>query len=280
MEMIFQKLNRTAIFGLIAAALFIIGYFPAFKTLFGQWAKSEDYGHAFLVIPIIGYIVWSKLKAMLAADVRPSNIGLLLLIAATMVYLVAMHAKIDMVASVSMVMTLAATLVYLYGIYSIKVLSTPIILLLLIIPIPSTIYAAASLPLQLKVSQASQYIVSLLNVPAYREGNIITTPDKAFQIVQACSGMRSLMTLVTLSVIIGYFTLKSGYLKTLLVIASLPVAMFVNVIRVVALILFFHFYQVDLSQGVSHTLLGLAVFGISLVALFALQRILFVWERK
>jgi hypothetical protein len=253
MEIILQKLNRTVIFALIAVTLFIIGYFPAFKTLFWQWAKSEDYGHAFLIIPIIGYIVWSKRKALLTLDVRQSKAGLLLLISATMAYLVSMHAKIDIVASVSMVMTLAATLIYLYGIHSIKSLLTPIVLLLLIIPIPPTLYAAASLPLQLKVTQASQYIVSLLSVPAYREGNIITTPEKAFQIVQACSGMRSLMTLV---------------------------AMFVNIIRVVALVLFFHFYQVDLSQGLSHTLLGLAVFGISLVTLFALQRILFVWEQK
>ena len=270
--------HRKLILAAIALLLFTIAFFPVFMILGRQWANSEDYAHAFIVLPIVGYMVWQKRQDLNSTQFDGSLIGLLIILSSVSVYLVALHARINSLASVSMVMTIFGALVYLRGINAVKILTTPFILLLLLIPIPSSIYSAMTLPLQLKVSQVSEIVVKLLSVPIFREGNVLTTPEKTFQIVEACSGMRSMITLVTLSLIMGYFTFRKKWTKLVLILASIPVAIFVNIVRVVVLILAFHFYKIDLSEGTSHTWLGMAVFAIALVTLFSFQRIIEFWE--
>jgi exosortase len=99
-------------------------------------------------------------------------------------------------------------------------------------------------------------------------------------VVEACSGLRSVITLLTLSVVMGYFLLTRVSSKLLLVAASIPIAIFVNLIRVVAIVLLFHFFGLDLYEGTLHTVTGLLIFLIALATLFMLQRILERWEQK
>ncbi|BBO81317.1 exosortase A [Desulfosarcina ovata subsp. sediminis] len=271
---------RTMILTFAATLLFIVAFFPVFKTLFNQWSNSDDYAHAFLTVPIIAYMVWQKRSSLKEKSTAGATSGIVLALISAVIYLLALHARIVFLASIGMVATLLGVVAYIQGFPAVKLLSIPFILLLLLIPIPGSIYSATTLPLQLKVSQASEVVVRLFDVPIFREGNVLTIPEKTFQIVQACSGMRSMITLLTLSLIIGYFTLVGTWSKLVLVFTSIPVAMFVNVIRVVVLILAFHYYRVDLSVGASHTIMGLGIFIVALVVLFSIQRIIERWETR
>ncbi len=277
----YQEQNRqSAVLAFFVLVLFVAAYFPVFKILVGKWAGSEEYTHAFITVPIIIYMVWCKREYLLNSKYGNTLAGMPLLIISIILYLVTLQLQIPTVSSLTMVMTLLSVLVYLTGFRSIKELATPIILLIIIIPIPNQLYSMVTLPLQLKVSQISEMIIQLFNIPVMREGNIIHIPQKTFQIVEACSGLRSMITLITLSLIMGYFMLTNLFCKGLLLVTSVPVAFFINVIRVVTLVLAFHYFQLDLTVGTAHTVLGLAVFGIALIILLLIQRILENWEIK
>lgn len=263
-----------------ALTLFIIGYLPVFQILVNKWANSEGYSHAFITVPIIIYMVWGKREFLINSQGVSALIGLPLVIVSILLYLVSLQLQIPTFSSLAMVMTLLSVLVYLAGFMALKELATPILLLLVIIPIPNQLYSMATLPLQLKVSQVSEVIIRLLGIPVLREGNIIQIPDKSFQIVEACSGMRSIITLITLSLIMGYYMLTRTFSKGLLLVMSVPVAFFINVVRVVVLVWAFHFVRMDLSEGTKHTILGLVLFAIALIILLVFQRVLENWETK
>jgi exosortase len=262
----------------IALALFCIGFYPAITDLVNKWSNSDEYAHAFLTVPIIGYMVWRKRELLDKTGDWSAYLGLALLILAIPLYLVSLQLQVPTVTFVCMLAAIVGALVFLGGLTVIKDLATPLILLVLVIPIPNQIYSGITLPLQLRVSQASEWVVRLFSIPIFREGNVLHTPEKTFQIVEACSGMRSLITLVTLSLIMAYFTLDRNRSKLALLVSSMPVAFGVNIIRVVTLVLAYHFYRLDLTEGTSHTVLGMVVFGIALAALFGVQKVLERWE--
>ena len=258
---------------ILATLLFIGGFFPVFQILVEKWARSEEYAHAFLAVPIIGYMVWCKKDIFHKKQEGNIVFGLPLVIISIILYLISLQLQIPTVSSLTLVFTLISVLIYLAGFGAIKELITPIILLIIIIPIPNQIYSTITLPLQLKVSQVSEAIIHLLNIPVMREGNILHIPGRTFQVVEACSGLRSMITLLTLSLIMGYFMLTKAVLRVLLTCMSLPVAFFINIIRVVSLVLAYHYLKLDLAVGTPHTILGLVVFGIALVLLLLFQRI-------
>ena len=276
-----ESINKTpTILALIALTLFIVAYFPAFQILAKKWVRLDEYTHAFFTVPIIIYMFWNKREFLTENIGRHSYLSVLLVVFSIIIYLISLQLQIPTITSLATVMTILSILVYLSGVKSLKKLITPIILLVIIIPIPNQIYSMLTLPLQLKASQASELIIRLLNVPVLREGNVIDIPGKSFQVVEACSGMRSIITLVTLSLIIAYFTLTKNISKLLLLASSIPVAFLVNIIRVVVMVLAFHFFKMDLTSGTVHSIMGIVIFGIALLILFMLTRILETWERK
>jgi exosortase len=260
--------------------LLAVTFYPIGTILAHQWYESDDYSHAFLVIPIVGYILYSQKQVLLQLEDHPSRIGLAAAIAATGGYLVALHADIVSAAAFMTLTALTGVVVYLRGVKTLRRLLFPLLLLVLLIPIPPTIYATLTMPLQLKVSQLSTFVTGLIGVPVFREGNVISIPGRVFQVVEACSGMRSIMALTTLSLLLGYFALKRALPKIVLVAAALPTAIFINVIRVSLLILAYHYYKMDLTVGLPHTIIGMSVYLIALLILYLLLRIVLIWEKK
>lgn len=268
------------ILALIALALFIVAYFPAFQSLVKKWASLDEYTHAFFTVPIIIYMFWNKREFLTENIGRYSHLSVLLVVFSIIIYLISLQLQIPTITSLATVMTILSMIIYLTGFKVLKKFITPIILLVIIIPIPNQIYSMLTLPLQLKASQTSEIVINLLSIPVLREGNVINIPGRSFQVVEACSGMRSIITLVTLSLIMAYFTLTKNISKLLLLASSIPVAFLVNIIRVVVMVLAFHFFKMDLTFGTIHTIMGLVIFGIALLILFMLTRILEIWEEK
>ncbi len=220
--------NKTLTLALVALTLFIVCYFPVFRILVEKWADSEDYTHAFFMVPIIIYLVWGKKEYLVNRQGGNTLFGLPLVILSILLYLLSLQLQIPTVCSLAMVMTLLSVLVYLSGFAAIRELVVPIVLLILIIPIPNQIYSMLTLPMQLKVSQASEIVLQLFSVPVLRDGNIIQIPGKIFLIVEACSGLRSMIALTTFSLTIGIFMLTKTLFRVLLLIMSVPVAFFIN----------------------------------------------------
>ena len=263
-----------------ALVLFLVAYFPVFRILAGKWAESEEYSHAFLTLPIILYMVYQNRHRVLETPATFTPLGLVTLLLGSALYSFSLLTEVHTVIALAMYLTVLGTVVFLFGIRSLWVLFTPLLLLLMLIPLPDQLYIQLTFPLQLKVSQMSEAIINLFGIPVHRAGNVLTIPQKSFEVVEACSGLRSVITLLTLSVVMGYFLLVRTTSKLLLVAASIPVAIFVNLIRVVVIVLAFYYFGLDLYEGTLHTVAGLGIFLIALVTLFLLQRILEQWEHK
>lgn len=272
-----MKGAKSTLPALAVALLFGCAYFPIFQILVGKWANSDDYSHAFLVVPIICYMVWLK-REVLVAKQATGHGGLLLVLLANALYLISLRLQIPTLIAIAMVMTVVSALSYVAGVRVLRQLAVPICLLLMVIPIPNQIYAMLTMPLQIKVSAVSALIIQGVGIPLFREGNVLSLPDKTFQVVEACSGLRSLISLTTLTLILGYFSLRNTLCKVVLLAASLPVAFLVNILRVTTLILVYHSLRLDLAEGTMHTVMGLVLFGMALVILFALLRLLEQWE--
>lgn len=269
--------RKTLSLSVVAGILFVAAYYPILKILAIKWAASEDYTHAFFTVPIILYMGWIKRESFIAG-VGWGKSGLAVLLASAVFYILSLQLQIPTFIALAMFLTVCGIILYLSGPRVILEMTIPLLLLLLLIPIPEQLLSMVTASLQLRVSEASELILRFSGVPLFREGNVLNIPDKTFQVVEACSGIRSLISLVTLSLILGYFSLKTVWSNALLVVCSLPVAILVNILRVVALVVAYHFFQIDLSLGTAHTVLGLALFGIALVVLFTLQRMLEQWE--
>ena len=261
-----------------ALTLFAVAYFPVFQILVKKWASSEEYSHAFLTVPIIIYMVWRKRSYLAERQVQYSPFGLFIVALAMAAYYFAMLTQVHTIMCLSMFMTVFGVLIYLAGLNSVKELFTPLLLLLILIPIPEQLYIKLTFPLQLKVSQVSEIIVRFFGVPLLREGNIMNIPGKSFEVVEACSGLRSMITLLTLSFIMGYFMLKKNSSKLILIIASIPTAIVVNIVRVTVMILLSYFFRLDLAEGKLHTITGITVFILALLILLLIQKLLQPWE--
>jgi exosortase len=146
------------------------------------------------------------------------------------------------------------------------------------IPIPAQLYSSLTIPLQLLVSRISTEIAGLIGVPVFREGNVIHIPQQTLEVVQACSGLRSMMTLLTLSTVFGYLSLNSNLLRIGLAFTTIPAAILVNIVRVTAIIISLYYFNRDLMSGSLHNLTGVCMFLLSLIIFVAVRGIFSIWD--
>jgi exosortase len=244
-------------------AAFLAAYFPVLADLVHAWSHSDDYSHGFAIIPLAAYILWQKRSALVEEPVSGSWWGLLLTTGSLLVYVVAGKGEMQTIASVSLVIFLWGAVLFLFGLKTFRLCVFPLLILFFMIPVPSQIIAALTIPLQLIVTKVSVTLASLIGIPIYSEGNVIQLPLGSFQVVQACSGLRSIMTMLTLGAFLAHLTLRSNLLRGILFSLAIPIAIVINMLRVFILIAVFYFQAIDLSKGTPHTILGLSVFGIA-----------------
>jgi exosortase len=283
-----QKQSNTPIFNfyssnlllIVFSAAFVLAYFPVWKSLFLTWYNSEDYSHGFFIIPLCIYLIWRKKEILAETPKNPSGWGLPWILFALLVYLTASIAEIMTMKSFSMVLFLSGVVVYFSGFKMLKELLFPLFFLLFMIPVPAQIYATLTIPLQLFVSAVSTWIASILSVPVFREGNVIHLPEHTLQVVQACSGLRSMISLLTLCTVFGYLSLKSNMLRTILFFSGIPTAIAVNIVRVLVTVFAFYYFNYDLAHGSVHTIFGMAIFILALIIIAATKGVLSIWDRS
>jgi exosortase len=260
-------------------ALFAVSYYPALALFAQKWLTSDDYTHAFFIVPVIIYMIWLRREILVE---RQGNllVGIVLTIISILLYLTSLQLQIPTLIFLATIATIISALIYIAGFHILKELAIPILLLFMVIPIPNQLLSMLTASLQLNISAVSEIFIRQLAVPIFREGNVLHLQDKSFQVVEACSGIRSLISMTTLSILIGYFTLTRTWSVAVLFLFSIPVAIVINLIRVITLVLAFHYFHLDLSVGTSHTITGLVLFILGLTLLFALQRALESWETK
>ena len=212
--------------------LLILCYWPILYRMGVQWATDDNMGHGFLVPIFAGVIAWQRRDQLLAEPRKPNLLGLFIVILGGLLATVATLGAELFSARFSFVVALFGTILYLGGTRWIKILLFPLLLLLFMIPIPAIIYSALTMKLQTLASELGEFMIGLLGIPVLREGNTLKIPSQTLDIAEACSGIRSLMTLLFLSLVISYFMDKKVWMRWALLFSTVPIAIIANGVRV------------------------------------------------
>jgi exosortase len=277
----------------IAAAIGFV-YFSVLRKLGYDWWTDENYSHGLLIPLIIGYILWTDRERLSREAERPSMLwgGLIVIFALLGLWLGTAGAELY-VQRMSLVLMLAGVTIYFWGLRLLRFLMVPLGLLILAIPIPAIIFNKIAFPLQIFASRCAVWAMRLFDIPVLRQGNVIelmpkgARETKRLEVVEACSGIRSLMTLLTLAVVFAYFTrprkddgdgtggllqrVKSyGFWRSVILVGSaIPIAIFTNALRVSGTGVLAHYYGTEVADGFFHSFSGWVVYIVAFLLLFA-----------
>jgi exosortase len=256
-------------------------YIPTLTHLAGQWWSDPNFSHGFFVPLFAGFVIWQERSRLVRVKPDPSWSGLLFLgLGLCILVLGQMGAEIFL-SRFSLLIVLAGLTVLFLGWSFFFAILFPWAFLALMIPVPAIVFNQITFPLQLLASKVASTALPWLGVPVLREGNVIILPAMALEVADACSGIRSLMSLATLAVIYGYLAERSIAVRVLLALAALPIAVAANSLRVVGTGLLVQYWDPDKAQGFFHEFQGWLMFVASLGMLYLLHRaIRIVWPER
>ena len=250
--------------------LAIIGiYAEILQGLYLDWSHDENYSHGFLVPLISGYFAWQKREELTQLTIRPANSGIILILFALSLLIAGIAAQEFYTRRSSLVFLLCGIVLFLYGWEWLKGLALPLGFLFFMIPLPYIIYDAIAFPLKLFVAKFSVITLKLMGVVVLREGNIIMFPETVLEVADACSGLRSLMSLLALGVALAVFSQRTNSRRILLVLLTVPIAILTNMIRVIGTGFLAQYYGSAAAEGFFHEFAGMGVFLLAMVLLFA-----------
>ena len=253
--------------------LLIAGYAPVLQRLVTQWNEDPDMGHGFFVPVIAGYVVWQRREELLALTPKPNWWGALVVFWGGAQLLLATLGAELFTARVSFVVTLVGMVWMLGGTEILRKLAFPLFLLCFMIPIPAVIYSAATFKLQILASKLADDALTLLQIPVLREGNVLELPNQKLSVVEACSGIRSLLSLTFLSLVYGYFFEKKTWLRVVLFCSTVPIAIIANASRVTITGIMTQ-VKAELAEGFFHEAQGWVIFMVALVILMFWHQVL------
>ncbi len=248
--------------------LWLVVFYPIYPDMVHTWLDHSDNSHAFLVPFIAFYFVWEKRHELATARLGSSAWGGGILAASLFVFVASYAGGIAFSARIAMVGALFGLVWFCLGNNFIRILAFPISFLFFMVPVPDSLISRVSLPLQLLATRLSAKMIESCSIPVYREGNMLYFIQTQLEVAEACSGIRSIVSLLMLSMIFCYFSRGGWWRKTLLVAATIPIAMTANVFRVMGTGILAHFYGDRVARGFLHQFSGLVIFAFSLAVMF------------
>jgi len=255
-------------------------YRSILTRLVGQWWHDPNFSHGFFVPLFSALVIWQERERLARLPLNPSWFGLPIAAVAMCVLIVGQLGAELFLSRSSLLVLLAGLIVLFCGWIYFRALMFPWAFLILMIPIPTVIFNQITFPLQLLASRVSGLILPMLGVPVLREGNVINLPAMALEVAEACSGIRSLMSLVALAIIYGYLMEKRLWVRWILAFASVPIAVAANSVRIIGTGLLVQYWDPEKAEGYFHASWGWIIFVISLVMLYALHGLITVSLQK
>ena len=285
--------------GIAISFAIVFAYATVLVKLVHDWWSDENYSHGLLIPFIIGYILWTQREKLARVPVKSSTFlgGTAVILGLLGLWAGVAGAELY-TQRLSLVLLLVGTVIYFWGVRLLRFLLVPFGLLFLALPIPAIVFNKIAFPLQLFASRCAVWSMSLLGIPVLRQGNVIelkplnSFSTKKLEVVEACSGIRSLMTLITLAVVFAYFTYtpsdqppgsnkRFGWLKSygfwrsaIIVISAVPIAILTNAFRVSGTGVLAHYYGTEVADGFFHSFSGWAIYIVAFILLFGIGIIL------
>ena len=265
-------------FQYIVILVFVLTSIPILIDLINDWLQDDNYSHGFFIIPISIYLFYSK-KDELQFPSKPSTAGLIVFIIGLIFIILGTAASEFFTTRVGFVTALSGFAMYSIGTKNFRKVWFSFFFLLFMIPIPSIVYYAATFPMQLLATKVTVFLLDFIGVPVARNGNIIALPNYMLEVVEACSGLRSLMTLLALGALYSYSRMPGKVLPILLFSATVPIAIATNIFRIFTTALGAYAISKELAEDFLHELSGMIVFVTALIMMLILGAIL-QWIRN
>jgi exosortase len=226
------------------------------------------------------YLVWEKRETLRGIKAAPSWSGIAVMLLGLVILILGVYGSNLFLSRVSLVILLSGVVLCFGGPQFLKELRFALLVLLLAIPLPSIIFNQITFPLQILASKLASSLLPLFGVPVLREGNVIELPLMKLEVAEACSGIRSLMSLFTMAVFYGYFMEKSNLRRIALAVASIPIAIAANAVRILGTGLCVQYWDPDKAMGFFHEFSGWVIFMVSLALLYLVHRAMSLFPGK
>ena len=257
----------------LAAAITLM-YAGVGVSLVAQWSADDNYSHGFFVVPLALYFAWERREAFASAPARPGLGGLVIIAGSLLVWAAGTLGAELFLTRVSMVGVIGGAIWFVWGPRHARIMAFPVLFLLLMIPLPAIIFNQLAFPLQLLASQVGEGAITAAGVPVLREGNVLHLPARTLEVAEACSGIRSLVSLLMLAVVLGYFTEPRTPGRVVLALAAIPIAILANAARVAGTGLAAEWIGPAAAEGFFHTFSGWLVFVVAFAGLLLVQQVL------
>lgn len=268
-----QAVSNKAYIWILFAVLFVI-YLPVLIDLVSVWYTDSNYSHGFLVPLISAGLLWRKRKELAQTGLSSNSYGLVLILCAIALFVIGNGGSEYFTVRFSLLLMLFGIILYHFGSEIIRKSWFAIVFLIFMIPIPYVIYFSATFPMQLLASKVSAALLNIIGMPVIRQGNIIHLPDQALEVAEACSGLRSLVSLGALAAIYAYISQERLSAKIILFLSTIPIAIIGNIIRVFITSLVMHTSKASVTDEPLHTIMGASVFVVAFILLFIFGAIL------
>lgn len=260
---------------LFMGALLAFAYFPTIVWMVDRWGEGDSYyGHGFLIPFVSLYLVFRKRKEISAIRPSPSHFGIPLLVAGLLIHLGSAIVKVYFTSGFSLLLTLSGLVLALWGKKMLRSVAFPIFFLAFMIPFPLVVIGTSVVRLKLFAAMCATHILHAIGLPALQKGSTIYMANATVVVDDPCSGLRSLLSLLTLGVLFAYLKETSLSRRTIFLLSSIPIALVANIVRIVLLAGIADIYGIDAALRFFHDFSGFVVFGLALGGLSLVGRIL------
>jgi exosortase len=258
----------------LLAVSFIIVFYPTIVHMVWDWTHNDNYSHGFLVPFISGFMIWQQREKIADLTISKSNWGIVVIVAGMWIYIVGNIGAELFTSRFAIVVSIYGLVVYFLGWPMSRRITIPILYLIFMIPLPAIIWNKIAFPLQLLAAHLSSVLINYIGIPVLREGNILHLANTSLEVVDACSGLRSLTSLLALSGAFAYISPIRNSSKWFLFFSAFPIAVGVNVLRLTATAIMARYIGPEAADGFLHDFSGILVFLIAFLLLYAFYAVL------
>jgi len=249
-------------------------YFAIIPSMVKDWYTDDNYSHGFIVPLIAGYFLYERREDLKKSLVLSWGPGIFLIAAGIVQLLVGWLGSEYFSMRSSLIVILAGMVLFFFGKEVLRKSLLPIGYLIFMVPIPYIIYDSIAFPLKLFVTRVSVGALKAIGVVVLREGNIIMFPATTLEVADACSGMRSLVSLIAMAVAYAFFIKTTNTRRWLIIASAVPIAIFTNALRVFVTGILAQYWGAKAAEGFFHEFAGMVVFGLAMVMLVAVGALL------
>lgn len=267
-----DALSVTSLVAVFAALLLL--YWPFLQTLVLAWETNDDYSHGYFIPVVALYMVFSMRKELSNLQTRSNLTGMFVILAGLSLLVVAKVGSELFLQRFSLIIVLLGIVLFLLGAGYCRKLALPVLYLIFMIPLPSILWNKIAFPMQLFGSYLTEQIIYAIGIPVYREGNVLHLAETTLEVVAACSGLRSLVTMFALGGAFAFFSALSPLKKTILFFSAAPIAIFANIVRLTSTAILASRYGSEVAHGFLHDFSGILIFVLGLMLLVLVNNIL------